>query len=266
MTSYYFYPYTSLTGGNAESLDSLDGNLVKNGDGALVITGNEYIAYTLDEDNGNNESVPDIISPDTNAGNKRWVRVSSAIDGKIDTVTGQNGMVAYFNNNGHLNASTVNYNNLQNATKIQSKNVAATAPADGQLMRYNNSAPAWEPSEIGIWRWSGVNVYNNNGWPTTWQDLDLSSACGNGRSLVQLEVINGASTVGLWACRMKGAAYEVGRDQDASRGAGAGAGSMLANQGIVVTAVTASNGIIQIWSSNNSANSNINVLTYVRLE
>jgi hypothetical protein len=71
---YFFYPYTKLTGGDAESLDSLDGSLLKNGDGAVVITtsGITY-TYTLDEDSGASESSPNVISPDSNAGTKRWV-------------------------------------------------------------------------------------------------------------------------------------------------------------------------------------------------
>jgi hypothetical protein len=74
---YFFYPYIALTGGGDGALDSLDGSLLKNGDGALVIipgTNLSYI-YTLDEDSAAAESSPSVISPDSNAGNKRWVLV-----------------------------------------------------------------------------------------------------------------------------------------------------------------------------------------------
>jgi hypothetical protein len=52
-----YWPRTSLTGGVDGSLDNIDGAL-------LTI---------LDEDSGAAESSPDVISPDSNAGNKRWI-------------------------------------------------------------------------------------------------------------------------------------------------------------------------------------------------
>ena len=75
MASYYFYPYISLTGGADGALDSLDGSVLKDGDAAYVVipsTRRTYV-YTLDADSGATESSPSVISPDSNAGNKRWV-------------------------------------------------------------------------------------------------------------------------------------------------------------------------------------------------
>lgn len=75
MTDYYFYPYIALTGGADGALDSLDGSLLKDGDAALVVipaTQTVY-TYTLDADSGAAESSPDVISPDSNAGDKRWI-------------------------------------------------------------------------------------------------------------------------------------------------------------------------------------------------
>lgn len=75
MTDYYGYPYVALTGGGDGALDSLDGSLLKNGDFAVVVlpTSNTTYIYTLDEDSGAAESSPDVIAPDANAGDKRWV-------------------------------------------------------------------------------------------------------------------------------------------------------------------------------------------------
>jgi hypothetical protein len=62
-----------LTGGAAGALDAIDGAALTNGDGAIVITTESVYFYWLDDDNAGAESSPDIISPDDNAGDKRWV-------------------------------------------------------------------------------------------------------------------------------------------------------------------------------------------------
>ena len=82
MTDWYGYPYIALTGGVDGALDSLDGSLLKDGDFAVVVvpaTKKTYI-YTLDADSGLTESSPDVISPDANAGNKRWVLTNTIGD------------------------------------------------------------------------------------------------------------------------------------------------------------------------------------------
>lgn len=81
---YYFYPYIALTGGGDGALDSLDGSLLKNGDGAVVIipTTNITYIYTLDEDSAADESSPTVIKPDSNAGDKRWVLTTYYVTNK----------------------------------------------------------------------------------------------------------------------------------------------------------------------------------------
>ncbi len=64
---------TSLTGGGEGSLDSIDGVLLNEADGAIVITNGITYTYYLDATSGAGESSPDIISPDANAGTKRWI-------------------------------------------------------------------------------------------------------------------------------------------------------------------------------------------------
>lgn len=89
MTSYYGYPYIGLTGGGDGALDSLDGSLLKNGDFAVVVvpgTNLSYI-YTLDEDSAAAESSPDVISPDSNAGDKRWVLTGTRTDANAVSFT-----------------------------------------------------------------------------------------------------------------------------------------------------------------------------------
>lgn len=74
-----FYPAAALTGGGTGALDKIDGAILADGDTALVTLvgdgtyGNSFFAYVLDADSSASESVPTVISPDTNAGTKRWV-------------------------------------------------------------------------------------------------------------------------------------------------------------------------------------------------
>ncbi len=68
-----FYPRLSLTGGVAGSLDNLDGAIpLQVGDVALVGEGTTASVYIATAD-GNAESSPDIIVPDTNPGSWNWV-------------------------------------------------------------------------------------------------------------------------------------------------------------------------------------------------
>lgn len=80
-----FYGATSLIGGGSGALDKIDGAALAAGDGAMVITPTGMLAYTLDATSGAAESSPGIITPDTNAGTKRWILVSTAI-GEISAV------------------------------------------------------------------------------------------------------------------------------------------------------------------------------------
>ena len=70
-----FYGATGLIGGAAGALDAIDGSVLSDGDGALVIVGGYHYAYILDDDSGAGESSPDIIAPDTSPGTKRWILV-----------------------------------------------------------------------------------------------------------------------------------------------------------------------------------------------
>lgn len=67
------YQKTALTGGTATSLDGIDGSSLSDGDFAFVMVGGVLYTYILDASSGATESSPDVISPDTNAGTKRWI-------------------------------------------------------------------------------------------------------------------------------------------------------------------------------------------------
>ena len=65
-----------LTGGGTGALDKIDGTALKNQDLAVVpVPDDKVYYYWLDADSGLAESSPDVITPDTNAGDKRWILI-----------------------------------------------------------------------------------------------------------------------------------------------------------------------------------------------
>lgn len=69
----YYRSFIALTGGGTGALDKYDGTALQDGDPAVGTYNGKLYAYILDEDSGAAESSPDVIAPDTNAGNKRWI-------------------------------------------------------------------------------------------------------------------------------------------------------------------------------------------------
>jgi len=69
-TVYFAY---GLIGGGANDLDFIDGSVLLDQDVAHVYVSNALYIYLLDATSGAGESSPDIISPDANAGTKRWI-------------------------------------------------------------------------------------------------------------------------------------------------------------------------------------------------
>lgn len=68
------YAATSLTGGAAGALDLIDGTVLADKDSAIgFVQGGGIYFYVLDADSGAAESSPSVISPDANAGTKRWI-------------------------------------------------------------------------------------------------------------------------------------------------------------------------------------------------
>lgn len=66
---------TALTGGGTGALDAEDGAGLSDKDAAFIVTASNFYVYSLDADSGLVESSPDVIKPDANAGNKRWIMV-----------------------------------------------------------------------------------------------------------------------------------------------------------------------------------------------
>lgn len=67
------YLRTTITGGTSSSMDYIDGNVLLNGDACFVMESGIQYPYLLDDDIGGSESSPDLIAPDSNPGNKRWI-------------------------------------------------------------------------------------------------------------------------------------------------------------------------------------------------
>ena len=96
----YWYNATSLTGGATSSADSINGQNLINNDKLIVVTasGQTHI-YNLDSDSALDEDSTNysVISPDLNAGDKRWILVwrggrviipDSTIDQSDDSIVG----------------------------------------------------------------------------------------------------------------------------------------------------------------------------------
>lgn len=66
----------ALTGGAVGALDAIDGAGLSDGDAAVVVLDSGVYHYHLDATSGATENSPYVISPDSNAGTKRWVLVS----------------------------------------------------------------------------------------------------------------------------------------------------------------------------------------------
>lgn len=71
------YGFIALTGGASGALDEIDGDELIDGDLAFGCVNSAFSAYRLDADSGAAESSPDIIAPDANAGDKRWIKQES---------------------------------------------------------------------------------------------------------------------------------------------------------------------------------------------
>ena len=67
------YIKTALLGGTTNAIDGIDGADLLDGDFAFATISNVLYHYVLDDDSAAAESSPDIIEPDQNPGDKRWI-------------------------------------------------------------------------------------------------------------------------------------------------------------------------------------------------
>ncbi len=82
----YIYGAIAVTGGGTGALDAIDGNNVSDLDSAIVFAGTDIYIYQLDGDSGAAESAPEVVAPDSNPGDKRWILLDKrALDVSVDT-------------------------------------------------------------------------------------------------------------------------------------------------------------------------------------
>ena len=74
------YYRTVVNDGSAASLDALDGDDLNDGDRCFVMTSSLLYFYRLNASSGATEDDPTIITPNTNAGSKRWILIGVSIN------------------------------------------------------------------------------------------------------------------------------------------------------------------------------------------
>ncbi len=67
------YGCTALTGGGSGALDAIDGASLADKDMAVCVVSGISYTYYLSASSGATEASPTVISPNTNAGLKRWI-------------------------------------------------------------------------------------------------------------------------------------------------------------------------------------------------
>ena len=68
-------------GGGLGAVDKIDGSVLQDKDGFLVITPSQFAPFSLDADSGLGENSPQIISPNVSPGDKRWILVGGVFAG-----------------------------------------------------------------------------------------------------------------------------------------------------------------------------------------
>ena len=87
MANNIYLSKTTLTGGGATALDSIDGAGLTDGDIAHVYAAGGKYEYKLNATSGATESSPEVISPDANAGTKRWILQRASLVNQIISVS-----------------------------------------------------------------------------------------------------------------------------------------------------------------------------------
>ncbi len=122
-----FWPAILLTGGGSGALDAIDGSLLSDGDGAVVITSSLAYFYYLNATSGASESSPDVISPDANAGDKRWILKKT-----------------------NVTASDVGLGNVPNEDATDPYNLDQKGATDGQALVWSDANGRYQPGDVDL--------------------------------------------------------------------------------------------------------------------
>jgi hypothetical protein len=171
------YTKTALTAGTSTSLDGIDGAGLAGGDMAIVTLSGSIYFYVLDASNSGSESSPDLITPNSNPGTKRWVLQAVYGAGGSGDVTGvgdcTSGACLDGTSDGGTSISLYG-GALTKKTTITAKNtaadVAAVLPgASGTLIAAPDNTTANQvllsTTTAGLGAWGNVGVVS--GTPTT---------------------------------------------------------------------------------------------------
>ena len=146
--------FTALTGGGSGALDKIDGGGLNDGDGAIVIdkTNNKAYFYTLDDSSGVAESSPSTISPDSNAGTKRWILTKvGEFNSLMDTEA-------------ELESQLTDTSNIIVATEIDTFSEVDTLVADKSLINIEDSFTIIGDYDIGG---GTLQIPNSSSLPAT---------------------------------------------------------------------------------------------------
>ena len=96
-----WYNATSHVGGTANTADSINGQNLADGDKLIVSTTTNTYFYTLDVDSAAAEEATSytVISPDSNAGDKRWILETVVYDFAYTTFTDEDATPTVANEN-----------------------------------------------------------------------------------------------------------------------------------------------------------------------
>lgn len=121
------YGAIALTGGGTGALDKIDGSILNDGDVAKVTDAVNDIKYeyTLNASSGAAESSPLVISPDNNAGTKRWV-LTSIVASTLTLASGTS--INEFSTDGTLSGNSDNAAPTEKAVKTYTDNVTTITP------------------------------------------------------------------------------------------------------------------------------------------
>jgi len=125
------YKKTALTGGTAADLDGINGTGLVDSDMAFVTVAGVLYTYILDDDLGGAESSPNIIAPDTNPGNKRWVLQGSY----VPSINGNKPPQTY--------THTVTAAEIASGTALITITMVTLAKIRGLMVSYMSSGVPW---------------------------------------------------------------------------------------------------------------------------